>query len=58
MNFGNSLAAQWLGLSTFTAMAWAQSLVGELRSCKLQGTAKNREKFIYTCNAHMHRRTQ
>ena len=58
MNFGNSLAAQRLGLRTFTAMAWAQTLVGELRSCKLQGTVKNREKFIYACHAHSHRRTQ
>ena len=31
---GNSLAVQWLGLGTFTATTWVQSLVGELRSCK------------------------
>ena len=29
---GNSLVVPWLGLSTFTALAWVQSLVGELRS--------------------------
>ena len=27
---------QWLGLGTFAAVAWVQSLVGELRSCKPQ----------------------
>ena len=32
---GNSLGAQWLALGAFTAMAWIQSLVRELRSCKL-----------------------
>ena len=31
---GNSLAVQWLGLGTFTARTWVQSLVRELRSCK------------------------
>ena len=30
----NSLAVQWLGLSTFTAGARVWSLVGELRYCK------------------------
>ena len=37
---GNSLAVQWLGLGTFTAGAQVQSLVRELRSCKLCGVAK------------------
>ena len=32
---GTSLAVQWLGHSTFTARAWVQFLVQELRSCKL-----------------------
>ena len=32
---GNSLAVQSLGRGAFTAVAWVQSLVGELRSCKL-----------------------
>ena len=36
----NSLVVQWLGLSAFTAMAWVQSLVGELRSCKPHRVAK------------------
>ena len=31
---GNSLVVQWLGLITFTARAWVQSLVRELRSCQ------------------------
>ena len=30
---------QWLGLSTYTAVTQVQSLVGELRSHKLHGTA-------------------
>ena len=41
---GNSLAVQWLGLSTFTAMAQVQSLVGEVRSQKLCGIAKKKKK--------------
>ena len=36
-----SLAVQWLGLSTFTARAWVQSLVGELRSRKPRDMAQN-----------------
>ena len=42
---GNSLAVEWLGLSTFISKAWVWSLVGELRSCKphnaLGGKKKN-----------------
>ena len=38
----NSLVVQWLGLSSFTARAQDQSLVGELRSYKLHGTAKTK----------------
>ena len=42
---GNSLAVQWLGVGTFTARAWVQSLVRELRSRKPQkGAAKKKEK--------------
>ena len=41
---GNSLAVQWLGLGTFTAMAQVQSLVRELRSCKLCIVAKKTPK--------------
>ena len=40
MDKGNSQVVQWLGLGAFTLVAWVQSLVGELRSYKLQGTAK------------------
>ena len=41
---GNSLAVQWLGLGAFTSVAWVQSLVGEVRSCKPRGTAKKKKK--------------
>ena len=33
-----------LGLSTFIARAWVQLLVEELRSCKLYGIAKKKNK--------------
>ena len=36
-SLGNILVVQWLGLSAFTVGAWNQSLVRELRSCKLYG---------------------
>ena len=39
-----SLAVQWLGLGAFTAVAQVQSLVGELRSCKLHGMARPKKK--------------
>ena len=39
---GNSLVVQWLGLHAFTADRF-QSLVGELRSHKLRGTAKGKK---------------
>lgn len=54
MYSGNSLVMQWLGLSTFMAMAWVQTLVGEQRSCKLLalGKNKNKQKLLCTlCNA-------
>ena len=35
---------QWLGLGAFTAVAWVQSLVGELRSYKLCSAAKKKKK--------------
>ena len=38
----NSLVVQWLGLSAFTAVVWVQSLVRELRSCKLCNLVKNK----------------
>ena len=31
---GSSPAVQWLEPGAFTAVAWVQFLVGELRSCK------------------------
>ena len=48
-NFGNSLAVQWLGLDTFTAGTWIQSLVRELRSYMLHGPQKGREKQKSWC---------
>ena len=41
---GNSLVVQWLGLGTVTARAWVQSLVRELRSCKLCGVTKTKQQ--------------
>ena len=35
---------QWLELHVFTARAWVQSLLRELRSCKPRGTAKKKKK--------------
>ena len=32
LKWGNFLVVQWLGLTAFTAVAWIQFLVGELRS--------------------------
>ena len=34
LSSGSFLMVQWLGFQAFTAMAWAQSLVGKLRSHK------------------------
>ena len=42
---GNSLAVQWLGLSTFTAGAQVRSLVRELSSCKTHVVVKNKKVF-------------
>ena len=44
MILGNSLAVRWLGLSSFTARARVQSLVGELWSHKLRCVAKKKKK--------------
>ena len=44
--FGNSLTVQWLGFGAFTAVAWVQSLVGELRYCKPQGMAKKKGERV------------
>ena len=40
----NSLVVQWLELYAFTAKGEGHPVVRELRSRKLQGTAKKREK--------------
>ena len=45
--FGNSLAVQWLGLRALSAGARVQSLVGELKSYKLQGVAKKKKERMY-----------
>ena len=41
---GSSLVVQWLGLNAFTAVAWVQSLIGELKSCKPRGVPPTPEK--------------
>ena len=41
---GSFLEVQGLGLNTFTAMAWVQSLAEELRSSKSCGIAQKGEK--------------
>ena len=42
--FGSSLMAECLGFQAFIAVARVQSLVGELRSCKLHSAAKKNKK--------------
>ena len=37
---------QWLGLSTFTAVTWVQSLVGELRCHKPCGQKKKSDQWV------------
>ena len=39
---GNCLVVQWLGLCHSLLRTQVQSLVGELRSCKLQGSPQNK----------------
>ena len=41
---GSSPVVWWLELGAFTAVTWVQSVVGALRSCKLCGVAKNKQK--------------
>ena len=43
-HIGNSQVVQWLGLDAFTAVAWVQSLVEELRSYKLYDMVKKKKK--------------
>ena len=45
---GNFLVVLWLGLSTFSARAWVQSLVGELRTHKPCGVASKRKTALET----------
>ena len=45
-------SGQWLGLYAFTAMAWVQSLVGELRSCKSQSAAKKKTRINSQSSQH------
>ena len=40
------LVVQWLGLHAFTGRTQVQSLAGELRSCKLWGTAGKKTKGL------------
>ena len=42
--YGTSLVAQWLGLHAVTAVAQVQSLVRELKSCKLYSAEKKKRK--------------
>ena len=41
--YGNLLAGQWLGLPAFTAEAWVQSLIRELRFCMPYSVAKKKK---------------
>ena len=41
--YGTSLVAQWLGLHAVTAVAQVQSLVRELKSCKLYSAEKKKK---------------
>ena len=38
---------KWLELGTFSVGAWVQSLVGELRSQKMHGTAEKKKKVMF-----------
>ena len=44
--WGTSLVVQWLGLGTFTDMAWVQSLVGELRSTAARCGQKKKDNMV------------
>lgn len=45
----HSMAIQCLGFSTFTAVAWIQSLVGELRSHKPYFVVRKTKKICLNC---------
>ena len=38
------MVVQWLGFSTFTAMAQVQSLVGKMKSCKPHSMKRKKER--------------
>ena len=40
------MVVQWLGRGAFTAVAWVQSLVRELRYCKQHAAAKKKIKGL------------
>ena len=42
---GTSLVVQWLRLCASNAGAWVRSLVGELRSCKMQSRKKKKKNL-------------
>ena len=42
---GSSLVAQWLAFQASATVARVQSLVRELRSCKLRGTAPKKKRL-------------
>ena len=46
---GNSQVVQWLGLHAFTSSTQVQSLIGELRSCKLWGAAGEKKERTLSC---------
>ena len=43
------LVVQWLGLHAFTSSTQVQSLIGELRSCKLWGAAGEKKERTLSC---------
>ena len=45
--YGISLAVQWLVHGGFTAVAWVQSLVKELRSYKPRGAQKQKKYMVW-----------
>ena len=49
-SFGNSLAVHWLACGAFSVGAWVRSLDGKLKSQKLYGVAKEKNKFPVLCS--------
>ena len=53
LDLGNSLALQWLGLDTFTDVAWVQSLVRQLKTPQaMQQGQKKRKEFGFNLLDH------